>query len=434
MQEPTITQRDIPFAGAFEGAPFTTAQSAWLGSFLAGVFGLEARGMAPQPQTRPAPAAPAYDRHNPYPAEVLKVQQLTRGDSDKDVRLIALSLRGSGLRYSAGDSLGVYPENCPELAQAILDQLGASGGEPVTAPDGTSMTARAALLRACDLRQCGDELLELLQRSARDAGDSEQLRRLLDDQDGLLDGLDLLDLLERFPSARPRDIAGLIAALAPLQPRLYSISSSPAAYPDEVHLTVGVVRYQKQDCPRLRKGAASTFLAERARPGQTAPIFVQPSHGFRLPERGDTPLIMIGPGTGIAPFRAFLQERQARGATGPSWLFFGDQRSDCNFLYRDEIEGYLRAGVLARVDTAFSRDQPEKIYVQHRMLEHAGSIWDWLERGAAVYVCGDARRMARDVDTALQQIVAAEGQRSEVEARAYLAALARAGRYQRDVY
>lgn len=420
---------------AFRGAPFTAAQSDWLGGFLSEVFGLNTRASVPQADTRPIPVPAIPDRQHPCLADVLRVRTLTKDGSDKDVRLVAFNLRGSGLRYRAGDSLGVYPENGPELVQAILDLLGAAGTEIVTTPAGERTTARAALTRECDLRQVSDDLLSLLAYSADAVDEAQHLSQLLeDDSAGFLDGRDILDLLEYFPSARPRTVAALIGALAPLQPRLYSISSSPVAYPDEVHLTVGVVRYRRPGCQRLRKGTASTFLTERLDPGQTARIFLQPSHGFRLPERGDTPVIMIGPGTGIAPFRAFLQERQALRARGANWLFFGDQRRDSNYLYQDEIETYLRTGVLTHIDTAFSRDQPEKVYVQHRMLANAARLWEWLEAGAHVYVCGDAQRMARDVDATLQQIVAEQGRRSPADARAYISALARAGHYQRDVY
>lgn len=420
---------------AFRGAPFTAAQSDWLGGFLSEVFGLSTRTSASQADTRPAAVPSIPDRQHPCLADVLQVKTLTKAGSDKDVRLVAFNLRGSGLRYRAGDSLGVYPENCPELVQAILDQIGATGTEIITTAAGERTTAWAALMRECDVRQINDELLALLAYSAAESSEAQRLQQLMeDDSAGFLDGRDILDLLEQFTSARPRTVAAFIGALAPLQPRLYSISSSPVAYPDEVHVTVGVVRYRRPGCQRLRKGTASTFLTERLDPGQTARIFLQPAHGFRLPERGDTPVIMIGPGTGIAPFRAFLQERQALRARGANWLFFGDQSKDCNYLYQDEIEAYLRTGVLTHVDTAFSRDQPEKVYVQHRMLANAARMWEWLEAGAHVYVCGDAQRMARDVDATLQQIVAEQGRRSAAETRAYISALARAGRYQRDVY
>jgi sulfite reductase (NADPH) flavoprotein alpha-component len=234
-----------------------------------------------------------------------------------------------------------------------------------------------------------------------------------------------------FPSARPATV-DLVQALDRLQPRLYSIASSPKAHPEEVHLTVAVVRYERNG--RHRKGVASTFLAERAIAGNDVPIFIQVAHGFRLPADPTRPIIMVGPGTGIAPFRAFLEERRAVGASGKNWLFFGDQRRERDFLYRDEIETWCRDGHLTRFDTAFSRDQAQKIYVQDRLRENAAELWAWLEQGAHLYICGDAKRMARDVDTALQDIVVVRGGKSRADAKAYLAGLSRDGRYQRDVY
>jgi sulfite reductase (NADPH) flavoprotein alpha-component len=375
-----------------------------------------------------------HDRKNPYPAAILQVERLNRPGSEKDVRHVEIDLKGSGLTYEVGDSLGVYPENCPELVEGVLAALGASGDDPVTLRDGETVPARQALATACVLNQCSHRVLCLLAQWATDPAEARQLQALVeDDPDDFLEGQDLLDLLELFPSARG-SIGELAPALSPLQPRLYSIASSLKVHPDQVHLTVGVVRYAKDGCPRPRKGVASTFLAERVRPGVTVKVFVQPSHGFRLPPGGDTPVILVGPGTGIAPFRAFLQERRAVGARGRNWLFFGDQRRDCDFLYQEELEAYLRSGLLTRLDLAFSRDQREKIYVQHRMLENAAQLWAWLEEGASFYVCGDARRMARDVDATLHRIVAEQGGRSEEAAKAYVAEMKRAKRYQRDVY
>jgi sulfite reductase (NADPH) flavoprotein alpha-component len=224
----------------------------------------------------------------------------------------------------------------------------------------------------------------------------------------------------------------LLPRLGRLQPRLYSIASSLRAHRDEAHLTVGVVRYERKD--RMRKGVASTFFADRLQPGGTVRVYVQPAYHFRLPHSPDTPLIMVGPGTGIAPFRAFLQERRAIGARGKTWLFFGNPHGATDFLYRDELEGFLREGALARLDTAFSRDQRDKIYVQHRMLEHAREIWAWLEDGAHLYVCGDASKMAQDVHAALHRIAVQTGRMSEDQATAFMRGLADAGRYQRDVY
>ncbi len=416
---------------SLESAPFTPAQRGWLNGFLAGVLGLEQRSTGTLPTATARPTA-VFDRQRPFPAVVREVQPLTRVGSEKDVRFVAFDLRGSGLTYRAGDALGVYPENCPDLVQAILEALGATGDEPVATPDGRRCPAREALARAYTITRTSPQFLALLAQSASDPGEARRLRAAI--ADGLLEDQDVLDLLTHFPSARPAAIGDVIAALPPLQQRLYSISSSQQAYPEEVHLSVGVVRYTRNGCQRLRKGVASTFLAERMQPGQQVRIFVQRSHGFCLPASGETPIIMVGPGTGVAPFRAFLQERQALRATGKNWLFFGDQHRSCDFLYQDELEGYLRSGLLTHLDTAFSRDQPEKIYVQHRMLEHAPRIWKWLQRGAHFYVCGDARRMARDVDAALHQIVAEQGRLTAAEAKAYVAALVRAKRYQRDVY
>jgi sulfite reductase (NADPH) flavoprotein alpha-component len=382
-------------------------------------------------ESRPAPA---FDRKKPFPSEILEVTRLNGPGSEKDVRHVALALRGSGPSYEAGDALGVCPENCPELVDGVLRMLGATGEEPVAPGDGPSLTAREALARTCAIHTGSGGVLTLLAGWAADPGEASRLRALADDDPhGFLEGRDLLDVLELFPSARG-PVAELIASLSPLQPRLYSIASSPKAHPEEVHLTVGVVRYAWEDSPRPRKGVASTFLAERVRRGAAVKVFVQPSHGFRLPARGDTPILMVGPGTGIAPFRAFLQERLAQGATGRNWLFFGDQRRDHDFLYREELEEYRRIGLLTRLDLAFSRDQREKIYVQHRMLESAGQLWAWLQEGAYFYVCGDARRMARDVDQTLHRIVGEQGHLSEDAARSYVADLKRAKRYQRDVY
>jgi len=268
------------------------------------------------------------------------------------------------------------------------------------------------------------------------SGDAE-LKSLLDparraDLDKFLDGREVIDFLLNFPSIKftPADF---VALLSRLQPRLYSIASSLKAHPGEVHLTVAVVRYERHG--RRRQGVCSTFLAERAEINRTPlSVFVQTSHGFRLPSDGDRPVIMIGPGTGIAPFRAFLEERRAIGANGRNWLFFGDQCQAHDFLYCEELEAMLAGGTLTRLDTAFSRDQSEKIYVQHRMLENAGGFWTWLEDGAHVYVCGDAKRMAKDVDAALHEVIRMAGGKSPEQAAEYVQKLKIEKRYQRDVY
>jgi sulfite reductase (NADPH) flavoprotein alpha-component len=274
-------------------------------------------------------------------------------------------------------------------------------------------------------------MFELLINSAARPDEASALKEILA-SDGCAEGDEVLDLLRQFPSARPEPHE-FVTALNPLQPRLYSISSSLKAHPDQVHLTVGVVRYvngRSRQC----KGVCSTFFAERVRPGQKVRVFMHPSHGFSVPADGDTPIIMVGPGTGIAPFRAFLEERKATGAKGGNWLLFGDQQRAYDFLYEDELTAYQRDGLLTRLDTAFSRDQKEKVYVQTRMLEHAAEVWKWLQGGAYFYVCGDAKRMATDVDNALREIVAEQGGMSPEAAKAYVADLTKAKRYQRDVY
>jgi sulfite reductase (NADPH) flavoprotein alpha-component len=380
----------------------------------------------------PAPGSDsAWNRNNPFPARLLKTACLNGAGSAKDTRHVALDLKGSGLTYKVGDALGVYPENCPDEVAEVVEALGASGAEDVCGWDGQAVSLFEALLRDYTITRPTPGLIELMTDRATDAAERDALAALRDDPDGPAPGVHVIDLLRRFPSARP-SADDFVTALSPLAPRLYSISSSLRACPGEVHLTVGAVRYTN-DRGRACKGVASTFLADRVRPGMRVRVFVHPSHKFGLCD-GDRPIIMVGPGTGIAPFRAFLQERAAAGATGKSWLFFGDQRSACDFLYRDELEGYLRDGVLTRLETAFSRDQSEKVYVQDRMMARAHELWEWLQLGACFYVCGDAKRMASDVDKALRRIIAEQGRLPAEAADQFVAAMVREGRYQRDVY
>ncbi|OWK46358.1 sulfite reductase subunit alpha [Fimbriiglobus ruber] len=373
-----------------------------------------------------------FDRKNPFHAPLLECRSLNRPGSEKDVRFVAFSLRGSGLSYEVGDALGLMPENDPALVEAVLKAMGARGDELVSVPGGVRVHAYDALAKYYVITKVSDALASLLAAAATDASESGTLKTLVeDDVEGIPAAWDVLDLLEQFPSARA-PIAEMIAALSPLQPRLYSISSSLKAHPEEVHLTVGVVRYTQGGRPR--KGVASNFLTETLQTRQKAGVFVHTSPGFRLPASGDVPVIMVGPGTGIAPFRAFLEDRAAAGVKGKNWLFFGDQRQDCDFLYQDEMAAYLKNGVLTRLDTAFSRDQKEKVYVQHRMAQNAREIWGWLQEGAHFYVCGDARRMALDVDHALHALVAEQGKMSDEAAKEYVKSLSKAKRYQRDVY
>ncbi len=448
-----------------ESAPFSPSQRAWLDGFFSGIL-QPATSQAPQAQAHQAapalpPAAPiapqdvaavalpkaapiappksaGYDRLHPFPAPILDIRPLTRKDSQKDVRFVSFGLRGSGLQYQAGDALGVFPENDNELAAEIADELDATGEEPTLTPEGTVIPARLALEKGYVINRVSDEFLEKLSELAARDDERERLLHLSqDDVEDYLEGRDVLDILHDFPSARPRqarDVGDLISALAPLQPRLYSISSSSKAFPDEVHLTVGVVRYARDGSPRPRKGVASTFLSDRSSIGHKVGIFNHESHGFRPPTQSDAPMIMVGPGTGIAPFRAFLQERRELGHKGKNWLFFGDQRRESDFLFQSEIEAFLAHGHLTKFDAAFSRDQAEKVYVQHKMLDNAPELWRWLEEGGHFYVCGDASRMAKDVDAALKKIVEEQGGMSSEAAKDYVAEMSKSGRYGRDVY
>lgn len=384
--------------------------------------------------SKPAPAVkPGSCRDAPYLATLVRSEPLNGNGAEKQIQNVVLSLGDSGIAYEPGDSLGVWPRNYPEEVELLLTILRCKGSEPVAVGDGRAVVARQALTREVNLRQPTQELYRLLARCARDRTEQVLLERLADD-DGPAAKLgihDVLDTLVAFRSARP-PVTDFVAALSRLQPRLYSIASSLARHPGEVHLTVAVVRYELNR--RGYEGVASTFFADRLNPGHRVPVYLQPSHGFRLPADPAAPVVMVGPGTGIAPFRAFLQERAASGATGKNWLFFGNPRRASDFLYREELGRHLASGVLTRLDTAFSRDQAHKVYVQHRLLENGAELWRWLQEGAYCYVCGDARRMAADVDQALVRIAAQQGGMDEVAARAWLAQRAQDGRYLRDVY
>ena len=382
------------------------------------------------PVVAPAEQPPRHDKRHPYPARVLLNRRLSAQGSDKDTRNIAFSLGDSSMDYAAGDALGVWPRNCPELIDELLTATGLSGDAPVTAPGLGDLPLAVALSRHYEIAKPNPETLGHI---AAQRG-NEALKALLTaDRKAELErwlwGRQLADVLHAFPA--PMSAAELLGLLRRLQPRLYSIASSPKAHAGEVHLTVGTVRYDNGR--RLRKGVSSTFLADRAGNGPV-PIFVQKSAHFHLPEADDTPVIMIGPGTGVAPFRGFLHERRARGDRGRNWLFFGEQHRSTDFYYQDEIETFLHDGLLTRLDLAFSRDQATKIYVQDRMHEQGAELWRWLQDGARVYVCGDASRMAKDVDTALKAIIAHHGGLSDIDSVEYVKRLSREKRYLRDVY
>jgi sulfite reductase (NADPH) flavoprotein alpha-component len=382
------------------------------------------------PQPSAIKEAPAYTRDNPFSARLVSSTRLTHPDSPKDTRHVVIDLLDSGLTYEPGDSLGILPLNCRELVGEVLQLLGKSGGETVRLPSGRKTSLRHALMCEFTLGRCRPDVFAMLAEHAQDETEKRTLKELASADNPLLVA-DLAEVLAQFPSSRP-PLADLLGVLAKLQPRLYSISSSQKLHPNEVHLTVSVVQFESLG--RWRGGVASNFLGVRSQPGDEVRLFVQRSPRFRLPADPKTPVIMVGPGTGIAPFRAFLEEREAVGAEGKSWLFFGNQYIDFDFLYRNELSRFLDSGALTKLDLAFSRDTAEKVYVQHRMLENGAELWRWLEEGANFYVCGDAKRMAIDVDQALQSIVAIHGQIPPEAAKTYVQQLAKSKRYHKDVY
>jgi len=383
-------------------------------------------------QSEPNPIASTkagISRSNPYLAKLKECYNLNGHGSVKHTCHVVIDLEGSDLCYRVGDSLGVYPTNCPELVEKLLAALSTTGEEVVTAADGNTTTLHKALLQKCDLHDVPEELCELLLRTTSKEEERSCLQQHLNDD--TLDEFDVLDVLQLAPTATV-DLARLTAVLNPLQPRLYSIASSLRSHPDEVHLTIGKVCCELGG--RLRKGVASTMFAERLKAGDEVSVFVHKSNDFTVPINPDAPMIMVGPGTGIAPFRAFLEERAATKATGKNWLFFGDQHESTDFLYQQELEQMVASGTLTHLTTAFSRDQEEKIYVQDRMLQLGAELFHWLEEGGYFFVCGDAKRMASDVDQALHMIVAEHGRMSAEQATEYVTNLKRSRRYVRDVY
>ncbi len=373
------------------------------------------------------PVAP-YDKHRPFAAEVLTNQKITGAQSSKDVRHVELSLEGSGLSYEPGDSLAVIADNPPQLIEELLAALGFSGDEEVTIKDST-IPIRDALRTELEITAPSLAFL----KSYADLAGSEELLELLESERQLAEYLDkrqIIDIVREFPTTlSPADFAGV---LRKLMPRSYSIASSPLANPDEVHLTVAAVKYQAFGTEHW--GAASTMLSDRIAEGDKVSVFVDANPRFRLPADGQTPIIMIGPGTGVAPFRAFVEQRAELGASGKNWLFFGDRTFHSDFLYQLEWQRFLKRGILQRLDVAFSRDQADKIYVQDRIREHAADVWAWLQQGAVLYVCGDAKQMAGDVHDALIDVLVTQADYDAESAEDYLKDLRRAGRYQRDVY
>ena len=386
-----------------------------------------------------ATQVPAYSKDHPFPARLIENRLLCKPGSAKETRHFVVDLRGSGLHYKAGDSLGIFPANRPSEVDEILRRLGATGEElvsPAVLKLSTPASLRSVLTERLALSKPTRKIVETLAAKATNTDEKAKLAGLLmpeskDMLTSFLEQREFVDLLAEFPSARLTP-GEFVDHLRKLMPRLYSVASSSKVYPSDVHLTVAVVRYETNH--RERVGVCSTFLADRAQVGATpVPVFVSDSH-FGPPEDPARDCIMVGPGTGIAPFRAFMQERVAIGATGRNWLFFGDQKRGTDFLYEEEWQEYLANKHLTRLDAAFSRDQLLKIYVQDRMRENATELWKWLQNGAHFYVCGDAKRMAKDVDTALHDIIADKGGMSIEQATDYVKRMKKEKRYQRDVY
>ncbi|MEC0552153.1 assimilatory sulfite reductase (NADPH) flavoprotein subunit [Bacillus haynesii] len=408
----------------------------WLDGVISSLNEGQEQGASAAPAQPASPQATGgetvYSRKNPFRAEVLENLNLNGRGSNKETRHLELSLEGSGLTYEPGDALGIFPENDPELVDMLLAELKWDPNATVTVDQGENLSLKEALTSYFEITVLTKKFIQ----QAAELIENEKLRELAasenaDQLKAYIAGRDLIDFVRDFGpiAAAPQEF---VSILRKMPPRLYSIASSFATNPDEVHLTIGAVRYNTHG--RDRKGVCSVLCAERLQPGDTLPVFIQPNKNFKLPENPEAPIIMVGPGTGVAPFRSFMQEREETGAPGKSWMFFGDQHFVTDFLYQTEWQKWLSDGVLTKMDVAFSRDTEEKVYVQHRMLEHSKELFEWLEEGAAFYVCGDKNNMAKDVQNALLEIIEKEGGKSREEAEAYLAEMKKQKRYQRDVY
>ncbi|GLB59562.1 assimilatory sulfite reductase (NADPH) flavoprotein subunit [Cytobacillus sp. NCCP-133] len=411
---------------------FEEPAAKWMEAVLDGLSVSEGQNVSHSEVTAASVSAPVesiYSRTNPFRAEVLENINLNGRGSNKETRHLELSLEGSGLTYKPGDSLGVYPENDPELVDLLLQEMNWDPEEAVKVKD-EIVTLKDALRSHYEITVLTKPLVE----KAAKLSEKEELQLLASDRDRLksyMEGRDLIDLVRDY---KPWNGSAqeFVSILRKMPARLYSISSSYEANPDEVHLTIGAVRYDSNG--RERKGVCSILCAERLQSGDTLPVFIQNNENFKLPENPDTPIIMVGPGTGVAPFRSFMQEREENGAEGKSWMFFGDQHFVTDFLYQTEWQKWLNKGVLSKMDVAFSRDSEEKVYVQHRMQENSKELYQWLDEGAAVYICGDEKNMAHDVHNTLIDIIEKEGSMSREQAAAYLSDMQKNKRYQRDVY
>ncbi len=373
-------------------------------------------------------ASSTYSKNQPFSATLLTNQKITAHQAEKDVRHIELDLTGSGLQYQAGDALGIWFDNDPALVQEILQLTGLTGEEQIHLAE-QSLSLTQALQSHLELTQNTPAFV----KAYADLAHHEALKQIASDAGTLqtyVQNTPIVDVLHQFPSTLSAE--QLISLLRPLTPRLYSIASSQAEVGEEVHLSVGVVRFEHEG--RARAGAASSFLAERVAEDETVRVFIEPNEGFRLPKDNTKPIIMIGSGTGIAPFRAFVQQRAAEEAEGKNWLIFGNQRFTQDFLYQLEWQQFVKDGFLHKYDFAWSRDQQEKVYVQHKIRQQAATLWQWLQEGAYLYVCGDASRMAKDVEDALIDVIAEQGKLNRDDAEEYLNELRENHRYQRDVY
>ncbi|MEM7791198.1 MAG: sulfite reductase subunit alpha [Verrucomicrobiota bacterium] len=407
----------------------------WTGQVLPALAELGGGVAAPVAATNGAAVAKTklkWSKKTPFPAVMLKNKVLTKNASSKETRHYEISLEDSGIEYDVGDALGVIPTNCPELVSQLTETLKLNPEEPVTVADETSKPLREALLNDFEIKLPSKELIA----AVAERSGNEELNKLLlpenkEQMSEFLWGRDLIDFVSDYGDLN-FTAEEFVALLKRVQPRLYSISSSIRKHPGEVHLTVASVRYDSHG--RERKGVCSTFLADRI--GDDVPVncYLAPNKSFGVPSDDNAPMIMVGPGTGIAPFRAFLEEREVREAPGKNWLFFGERNRESDFFYEDELQALQKKGILTRLDLAFSRDQSEKIYVQDRMREQGAELFSWLEEGGYFFVCGDAYRMAKDVDRALHEIIVKHGKRSEEDATAYIAELKKAKRYVRDVY
>jgi sulfite reductase (NADPH) flavoprotein alpha-component len=405
----------------------------WLAGVLSSLNETEGGSHTPAQELTVQAVESTYSRTNPFKAEVLENINLNGRGSNKETHHLELSLEGSGLSFEPGDSLGIYPENDPALVNLLLEETNWDPEQMVTVnKKGEVLPLKEALISHFEITTLTKPLLE----KAAQLSANENLQELLspgneDKLKAYLDGRDLLDLVRDFTpwigSAQE-----FVLILRKMPSRLYSIAGSLTANPDEVHLTIGAVRYEAHG--RERKGVCSILAAERLQPGDTVPVYIQHNENFKLPKNSDTPIIMVGPGTGAAPFRSFMQEREEIGAAGKSWMFFGDQHFVTDFLYQTEWQKWLENGVLTKMDVAFSRDTAEKVYVQHRMIEHSQELFEWLQEGAHLYICGDEKHMAHDVHNTLLSIIEKEGGLSREKAEEYLAEMQQQKRYQRDVY